>query len=191
LKEAVGVVGAIIPWNGPAIAALGKIAPVLATGCTMVLKPAEEAALTPLRIGELIQEVGLPSRGGQYRDRVRRDRRGNSQLAPPRRPDRIHRIVVHRAVASVLPFDDIDEVTRRANATQFGLGGGVWTRDVGKAHQVAHSINTGIVWVNTYGNFDPAMPFGGSKMSGWENEMSMHSLEEYLNVKAVWINTDI
>jgi aldehyde dehydrogenase (NAD+) len=45
--------------------------------------------------------------------------------------------------------------------------------------------------VNTYGVFDPAMPFGGSKMSGWGNENSVHALDEYLNVKAVWIRTDV
>src|SRR5271155_4663727 len=54
LKEPVGVVGAIIPWNGPLGASIWKIGPVLATGCTMVLKPADEAPLTPLRLGELL-----------------------------------------------------------------------------------------------------------------------------------------
>jgi aldehyde dehydrogenase (NAD+) len=93
-------------------------------------------------------------------------------------------------VASVLPFDDVDEVIRRANLTQFGLGAGVWTRDVGKAHRLARAINTGVVWVNTYGVNSAPMPFGGSKMSGWGNEGSEHGLREYLNVKAVWIKTD-
>jgi aldehyde dehydrogenase (NAD+) len=60
LKEPVGVVGAIIPWNGPLTATIWKIGPVLATGCTVVLKPAEEAPLTPLRFGELCLEVGIP-----------------------------------------------------------------------------------------------------------------------------------
>jgi len=94
-------------------------------------------------------------------------------------------------VASVLPFDDIDEVARRANLTQFGLGGGVWTRDVGKAHRIAHSIKTGMVWVNAYGQMDPSMPLVGVKMSGWGSELSVHSLDEYLNIKAVWINTAV
>src|SRR6201995_4368152 len=60
LKEPVGVVGAIIPWNGPLTATIWKIGPALATGCTVVLKPAEEAPLTPLRRGELGLEAGVP-----------------------------------------------------------------------------------------------------------------------------------
>src|SRR5215470_17273909 len=60
LKEPVGVVGAIIPWNGPLTATIWKIGPALATGCTVVLKPAEEAPLTPLRLGELCLEAGVP-----------------------------------------------------------------------------------------------------------------------------------
>jgi aldehyde dehydrogenase (NAD+) len=60
LKEPVGVVGAIIPWNGPLGASVWKIGPALADGCTVILKPAEEAPLTPLRVGELAVEAGVP-----------------------------------------------------------------------------------------------------------------------------------
>jgi aldehyde dehydrogenase (NAD+) len=60
LKEPVGVVGAIIPWNGPLSASIWKIGPALATGCTVVLKPAEEAPLTPSRLAELCLEAGVP-----------------------------------------------------------------------------------------------------------------------------------
>src|SRR5579864_9351887 len=60
LKEPVGVVGAIIPWNGPLGASVWKIGPALATGCTVILKPAEEAPLTALRLGELVLEAGVP-----------------------------------------------------------------------------------------------------------------------------------
>src|SRR5712691_593417 len=60
LKEPVGVVGAIIPWNGPLSATVWKVGPALATGCTLVLKPAEEAPLTPLRFGGLLLEAGVP-----------------------------------------------------------------------------------------------------------------------------------
>ena len=60
LKEPVGVVGAIVPWNGPAIAAIWKIAPVVATGCTLVIKPSEDASSSTLRYVELLHEAGLP-----------------------------------------------------------------------------------------------------------------------------------
>jgi aldehyde dehydrogenase (NAD+) len=60
LKEPVGVVGAIIPWNGPLGASIWKIGPALAAGCTVILKPAEEAPLAPLRLGELVMEAGVP-----------------------------------------------------------------------------------------------------------------------------------
>src|ERR1044072_1963611 len=60
LKEPIGVVGAIIPWTGPLTATIWKIGPAIATGCTVVLKPAEEAPLTPLRLGEICLEAGVP-----------------------------------------------------------------------------------------------------------------------------------
>src|SRR5262249_4262061 len=60
LREPVGVVGQIIPWNFPFLMAAWKLGPALATGCTVVLKPAEETPLTALRLGELIQEAGFP-----------------------------------------------------------------------------------------------------------------------------------
>ncbi len=344
LKEPVGVVGAIIPWNAPLSSAIEKIAPVLTTGCTMILKPAEEAALSPLAIGELINQLDLPpgvinivtgfgdtagaalsehadvdkvaftgssftgqeivraaagnlkrvslELGGKSPDVIFADadldaavpgagmavfansgqvccagtrvfverpiyeefvarvsafadslKVGNSldpetQIGPIVSQVQLDRVTgyleigksegarttaggerlatgdlakgyfvlptvfadvnddmriaqeeIFGPVAAVLPFDSFEEVSMRSNKTQFGLGGGVWTRDVGKAHRMAAAINTGVVWVNTYLNFDPAMPFGGSKMSGWGNEMGQHSLDEYLNIKAVWINT--
>ena len=92
-------------------------------------------------------------------------------------------------VLSAIPFNDIDEVVERANATPFGLGSGVWTRDVNKAHRLAKGIRAGSVWVNCYQAMDPAMPFGGYKMSGYGRESGLQHLEEYLNVKAVWIKT--
>ena len=90
---------------------------------------------------------------------------------------------------SAIPFTDIEEVIERGNKTQFGLGSGVWTRDVGKAHKLARSISAGSVWINCYQAMDPAVPFGGYKMSGYGRESGKQHLEEYLNVKAVWIKT--
>ncbi len=69
-------------------------------------------------------------------------------------------------VISAIPFTDIDEVIGRANSTLFGLGSGVWTRDVSKPHRLAKGIRAGSVWVNCYQAMDPAVPFGGYKMSG-------------------------
>jgi aldehyde dehydrogenase (NAD+) len=345
LREPVGVVASIVPWNRPISNAIWKIAPVLATGCTMVLKPAEQASLAALRIGEILTEVGVPEGvvnivtgfgatvgaalaehpgvdkvaftgstatgqqivrasagnlkrlslelGGKSPDVVFADadlakavpgaamsvftnsgqiccagtrifverpiyaefvdsvaqfanslKVGNSldpetkigplvsatQLervsayleAGPRDGARVAagggrleegalangyfvaptvfadveddmqvaREEIFGPVACVMPFDSIEEVAERANATSFGLAGGIWTRDVGTAHRLAGEMQVGTVWVNSALLFDPAMPFGGYKMSGYGQEMGEDTLHEYLNSKSVWINTD-
>jgi aldehyde dehydrogenase (NAD+) len=92
-------------------------------------------------------------------------------------------------VLSAIPFSDMDDLIARANSTMFGLGSGVWTRDVSKAHHLAKAIRAGSVWVNCYQAMDPAVPFGGYKMSGYGRESGLQHVEEYLNVKAVWIKT--
>src|SRR3546814_5480860 len=89
-------------------------------------------------------------------------------------------------VISAIPFTDIDEVLSRANATTFGLGSGVCTRDVTKAHKLAQGIRAGSVWVNCYPAMDPALPFGGYKTSGYGRKSGIQQMEEKLNVKAVW-----
>jgi aldehyde dehydrogenase (NAD+) len=342
-KEAIGVVGAIIPWNAPLNELIFKLAPVLAAGCTMVLKPSELASLSPLRFGELLAEVGLPDgvvnivtgfggtagaalsghpdvnkitftgscRTGQeilraaagnlkrvtlelggksanivfadadldaavagagfgaffnagqncccgsriyversihdeFVERLSAHARalsvGNSldpqtQIGPLVSEGQLNRVTgyldsgvnegaraaagggrlngdlaqgyfveptvlvdvnddmrvvreeIFGPVTCVSPFEETDEVIRRANSTPFGLAGGLWTRDVKKAYHVAHSIQTGVMWVNTYNNFDPAVPFGGVKMSGWGKELGADSLDAYFNTKSVWMST--
>ena len=89
-------------------------------------------------------------------------------------------------VISAISFKDSDDLIKRANATTFGLGSGVWTTNVSKAHQVAKTLRAGSVWVKA---MDPAVPFGGYKMSGYGRESGKQHVEEYLNVKAVWIKT--
>lgn len=78
----------------------------------------------------------------------------------------------------------------RANNTMFGLGSGVWTRDVHKAHRLARGIRAGSVGGNCYQAMDLAVPFGGYKMSGHGRESGIQHLKEYLSAKAVWIKTD-
>ena len=93
-------------------------------------------------------------------------------------------------VVSAIPFDDIDEVIRQANQTEYGLGGGICTTDLRKAHKVAHGLKTGNIWVNTYNVTDPASPFGGYKQSGLGRENGAASIDMYTETKSIWINLD-
>lgn len=343
LREPVGVVGAIIPWNGPLFSAAWKVGPVLATGCTIVLKPAEDASLSPLRFGELCLEAGVPpgvvnvvtgaggtggalsahpdvdkiaftgscetgqriiaasagtvkkvtmelggkspniifadadldmatpaaamgvfNNSGQvcaagtrlfverpvYEEMVQRIAAFAKALkvGPSLDPDtqigplvsakqfarvssyldlgpqegarlvtgggrvtggdldkghwvaptifadvkdemRIAREEIFGPVSCIMPFDDFDEVIARANATRFGLAGGVWTKDIGKAMTAVRRIRAGSIWVNHYFAMDPAVPFGGYKMSGFGREGGSEHIDAYLQTKGVWIRT--
>jgi aldehyde dehydrogenase (NAD+) len=101
---------------------------------------------------------------------------------------KIAREEIFGPVLSVLPFDGIDDVVAKANATVYGLAAGVWTRDVVKAHKVARGIRAGTVWVNTYNLYDAALPFGGFKASGFGRDLGMDAVDAYLETKSVWID---
>ena len=83
------------------------------------------------------------------------------------------------------PFSDLDEIAAKANDTPYGLGAGIWTRDISKAHALAKKLKAGSVSINCYNGFDAALPFGGYKESGWGREMGHEVLHNYTEVKAV------
>lgn len=90
-------------------------------------------------------------------------------------------------VLSVLTFDDVDEGIALANRTIYGLAAGIWTKDITKAHAVAHAVRAGTVWINTYNHYDAAAPFGGFKSSGFGRDLGREALEGYTETKTVWV----
>jgi len=90
-------------------------------------------------------------------------------------------------VLSVIPFRDEEEAVRQANDTRYGLAAGVWTKDLRRAHRVAHALKVGTVWVNSYRTISLNAPFGGYEMSGIGRENGLEFLKEYTNVKSVWV----
>lgn len=91
-------------------------------------------------------------------------------------------------VMSVLRFKDLDDLVERANNTFYGLAAAVWTRDVAKAHNLAHAIKAGTIWINCYDVFDAAAPFGGFKMSGMGRELGEKGLDAYTETKTVVVS---
>jgi phenylacetaldehyde dehydrogenase len=338
VREPVGVVGQIIPWNFPLLMASWKLGPALAMGCTLVLKPAEQTPLSALRLGELVQEAGFPDGvvnivpgygetagaalaahpdvdkvaftgstevgklivraasgnlkkvslelGGKSPSIVFGDadveaaaqgaanaiffnhgqactagsrlfvhksifdrvveavtnvaksikigpgfdpetqmgplvseeqltrvcgylesgisegaralaggkRRGDkgyfvepTVLVDAKHEMKIMREEIFGPVVAAVPFSDIDELIPLANATEYGLAAGIWTKDVSVAHTVASKLRAGTVWVNCYNVLDVALPFGGYKQSGWGREMGKNALDLYTECKSVCI----
>jgi phenylacetaldehyde dehydrogenase len=336
LREPLGVVGQIIPWNFPLLMAAWKLGPALAAGNCVVLKPAEQTPLTALRLAELIAEAGMPAGvvnvvpgfgetagaaltahmdvdkvaftgstavgklivaasaasnlkkltlelGGKspnivfddagpgaiegaahaiffnhgqccvagsrlYVQQGRFDEvvdgvaqiaksikmgpgiEPDTQMGPlvseeqlrlvtgymesgeaegatalagggrygnrgyfveptvltNTRPDmKVVREEIFGPVLVAAPFSDLDEIAAVANDSEFGLGAGIWTQDIRKAHAMAKKLRAGTVWINCYNVFDAALPFGGYKQSGWGREMGHEALNAYTEVKAV------
>ncbi|MBB4188769.1 aldehyde dehydrogenase (NAD+) [Sinorhizobium terangae] len=341
LRAPVGVVGGILPWNGPLIGQLWVLAPALATGCTVVLKPAAEASLSVLRMAELMTEAGVPkgvinvvtgrgSKSGamlaEHQDvdriaftgstetgrsiikasatnikRLQLELGGKSpdivfadadldraipgaamavfansgqvcyagtrlfvqssilpefeerianfartlKLGNGLEPDvalgplisdkqlasvmgyidagreegarlvaggtkpggaleagaflnptvfssvhndmRIAREEIFGPVVSIIPFDTEAEALKLANETPYGLGGGVWTQDIGKAMRMVQGIRAGTIWVNNYGAIDPSVGFGGVKASGYGWKGGPQHVDAFLYQKSVYI----
>jgi aldehyde dehydrogenase (NAD+) len=92
-------------------------------------------------------------------------------------------------VLCVIPFDSDDEAIKIANDSIYGLGGGVWSKNLDRAHGVAAAMRTGTVWVNDYHMITPTQPFGGYKQSGIGRELGDYGYNEYRQIKHVWQNT--
>lgn len=342
-RVALGVVGLITPWNHPLLILTKKVAPAMAAGNTMVVKPSELAPITPLLLGEILGEAGVPagvynavpgygrtagaalvehpgickidvtggtetgkaiaSIAGRNLTRVAAELGGKAAVIvfPDTKIERAvaaalfsafiasgqtcvqgSRLLVHRSihdqvvseivrrtasirlgdpqdpetqmgplvsarqreliekyvsigvqegatlavggdrpsgpafengfyylptvftgvtsqmriaqeeifgpVMCVIPFDDDDEAVSIANDTEFGLATSVWTRDVARAHRVAHRLESGIVWINDHHRIDPSSPWGGFKMSGIGRENGLVAYHEYTQLQNVIVS---
>lgn len=101
---------------------------------------------------------------------------------------RIAREEVFGPVLAVIPFDSEEDAVAIANDSEFGLGAGVWTRDVSRAHRVAGRLQAGSVWINSYKGGSQISPFGGYKHSGIGREGGMEMIRDYVETKSVWLN---
>jgi betaine-aldehyde dehydrogenase len=160
-REPLGVVALIVPWNFPLTIACWKVAPALAAGNTVVLKPAELTPLTALELERIAREAGLP------------DGVLNVVVGPGRTVG--ERLTEHPDVAKV---------------AFTGLSGSIWTRDGARALRVARLLDTGVLSINSNTSVRVATPFGGFKQSGVGRELGPHALEHYTEVKNVYYATE-
>jgi aldehyde dehydrogenase (NAD+) len=104
--------------------------------------------------------------------------------------DRVCQEEVFGPFVTVSTFKDDAEVLAMANHTHYGLGGGLWTSNLQRAHVMARHMESGMVWINCYKRFHPGSPFGGIKDSGYGREMGHFAMHEYTEPKSVWVNVD-
>ncbi len=104
--------------------------------------------------------------------------------------DRVAQEEVFGPFVTVITFKDEAEALAIANGTQYGLGGGLWTNNLQRAHRFARDMKSGMVWVNCYKRVNPGSPFGGVGVSGYGREMGFDAMREYTQVKSIWVNVD-
>ena len=103
---------------------------------------------------------------------------------------RVNREEVFGPFCTVTTFTTEAEALELANGVAYGLGGGLWTRDLARAHRVARGVRGGMVWVNSYKRVSPGSPFGGVGDSGYGREMGFEAMHGYTEPKSVWVNVD-
>jgi acyl-CoA reductase-like NAD-dependent aldehyde dehydrogenase len=104
--------------------------------------------------------------------------------------DRVAQEEVFGPFVTVLTFKSDEEAMEIANGTDYGLGSGLWTSNLQRAHRVARDLHAGMVWINSYKRVNPGSPFGGVGQSGYGREMGFDAMREYTQVKSVWVNID-
>jgi acyl-CoA reductase-like NAD-dependent aldehyde dehydrogenase len=111
-------------------------------------------------------------------------------IAGVRNDMRVAQEEIFGPVLSVIAWHDTDELKALANDVRYGLAAGIWTRDTSRALRVADHLQVGTVWINTYGMFDAAVPFGGRKHSGFGRELGEEALDPYLQSKSIWLDLE-
>lgn len=104
--------------------------------------------------------------------------------------DRVCHEEVFGPFVTVSTFKADDEVIKIANGTDYGLGGGLWTNNLQRAHRIAKYMRAGMVWINCYKRVNPGSPFGGVGQSGYGREMGFEAMHDYTEAKSVWVNVD-
>lgn len=91
---------------------------------------------------------------------------------------------------TVTTFSTDQQALDIANSTEYGLGGGLWTNDLSRAHRIASQVRSGMVWINSYKRVSPNSPFGGTGISGYGREMGFEAIHDYTEAKSIWVNVD-
>ncbi|MIC59668.1 aldehyde dehydrogenase family protein [Escherichia coli] len=172
VREPVGVIAAIVPWNFPLLLTCWKLGPALAAGNSVVLKPSEKSPLSAIRLAGLAAAIG-PT--------IFVDVDPNASLS---------REEIFGPVLVVTRFTSEEQALQLANDSQYGLGAAVWTRDLSRAHRMSRRLKAGSVFVNNYNDGDMTVPFGGYKQSGNGRDKSLHALEKFTELKTIWISLE-